>query len=338
MTKRFIESSFCEQDATFETPLRPESLQDFVGQERVREQLEVLIGAAKKRGDVLGHCLFSGPPGLGKTTLSHIISKATGTAITVTSGPVLERAGDLAGILTNLKDGDILFIDEIHRLNRTIEEYLYPAMEDFQLDLVVGAGSTASSVKVKLAKFTLIGATTRLGLLSHPLRSRFQLSLRLDYYEPEVLAVILKRSSAIIGLQIHDDAILEIARRCRGTPRIANNLLRWVRDFASMRANASVVTKALVEQALELIMIDKRGLDEMDLRLLNVLIDHYQGGPVGLQTLSHAIGEEMHTIEEVHEPFLIMQGFLKRTPRGREATELAFGHVGKSMISKEEPL
>ncbi|HXF29689.1 MAG TPA: Holliday junction branch migration DNA helicase RuvB, partial [Chlamydiales bacterium] len=284
MTKRFVESSFCEQDVTFEVPLRPESLHDFVGQEKVREQLEVLIGAAKKRGDVLGHCLFSGPPGLGKTTLSHIISKQMGSQIIVTSGPVLERAGDLAGILTNLKEGDILFIDEIHRLNRTVEEYLYPAMEDFQLDLVVDAGPAARSVKVKLNKFTLIGATTRLGLISAPLRSRFQLSLRLDYYSPDTLMKILQRTASILRFEAEHDALYEIASRSRGTPRISNNLLRWLRDFAEMRQPGIKATKKTSENALQLISIDKCGLDEMDIRLLNVLIDHYNGGPVGLGT------------------------------------------------------
>ena len=331
MTKRFIESSFCEEDSTYETPLRPDNLHDFVGQEKVREQLEVLMGAAKKRSDVLGHCLFSGPPGLGKTTLSRIIASSMGTNITVTSGPVIERAGDLAGILTNLKEGDVLFIDEIHRINRTIEEYLYPAMEDFQLDLVIDAGSNARSVKVKLNRFTLVGATTRLGLLSSPLRSRFALSLRLDYYAPEVLQKILFRSAKLLKLEFDETSLLEIANRSRGTPRIANNLLRWVRDFAVMRSTEGKISKDVTQQALEMLSIDERGLDEMDMRLLSVLIDHYQGGPVGLQTLSHAIGEEMHTIEEVHEPFLIMQGLLKRTPRGREATQQAFSHLDRPL-------
>lgn len=336
MTKRFIESSFCEQDVTYETPLRPDSLTDFVGQEKVREQLEVFMGAAKKRGDVLGHCLFSGPPGLGKTTLSHIIATTMGTNIVVTSGPVIERAGDLAGILTNLKEGDVLFIDEIHRINRTIEEYLYPAMEDFQLDLVVDAGANARSVKVKLNRFTLVGATTRMGLLSAPLRSRFAFSTRLDYYAPETLQRVLARSGRILQLDFEEDGLLEIALRSRGTPRIANNLLRWVRDYAQMRSTEKKVSKKTTQQALEMLSIDERGLDEMDMRLLTMLIDHYQGGPVGLQTLAVAVGEETHTIEEVHEPFLIMQGLLKRTPRGREATPQAFMHLGRSVPKEKE--
>lgn len=336
MTKRFIESSFCEQDATYETPLRPESLTDFVGQEKVRAQLEVFMGAAKKRGDVLGHCLFSGPPGLGKTTLSHIIATTMGTNIVVTSGPVIERAGDLAGILTNLKEGDVLFIDEIHRINRTIEEYLYPAMEDFQLDLVVDAGANARSVKVKLNQFTLVGATTRMGLLSAPLRSRFAFSTRLDYYAPEILQKVLSRSGRILQLDFEEEGLLEIALRSRGTPRIANNLLRWVRDYAQMRSSEKKVSKKTTRQALEMLSIDEKGLDEMDMRLLTMLIDHYQGGPVGLQTLAVAVGEETHTIEEVHEPFLIMQGLLKRTPRGREATPQAFMHLGRSVPKEKE--
>jgi holliday junction DNA helicase RuvB len=336
MTKKFIESSFTKEDETFEVPLRPASLTDFVGQERVREQLEVIIQAAKKRKDVLGHCIFSGPPGLGKTTLSHIIASAMGTNIVVTSGPVIEKAGDLAGILTNLQEGDVLFIDEIHRLNKTVEEYLYPAMEDFQLDLVIDSGSNARSVKVKLNKFTLVGATTRMGLLSAPLRSRFAYNCRLDYYTPELLQKILTRSSNILNLSYDNDALLEIAARSRGTPRIANNLLRWVRDYAQVKAKDEKLSPTITEKALKMLSIDECGLDEMDIRLLTVLIDHYKGGPVGLQTLALAVGEETHTIEEVHEPFLIMQGFIKRTPRGREATELAYEHLGRSYTKGKE--
>ncbi len=334
MTNRFIESSFCKEDTAYEVPLRPEHLNDFIGQEAIREQLEVLIGACKKRGEVLGHCLFSGPPGLGKTTLSNIIAKAMGGAITVTSGPVIERAGDLAGVLTNLKQGDVLFIDEIHRLNRTVEEYLYPAMEDFQLDLLVDSGSSARSVKVKLNQFTLVGATTRLGLISAPLRSRFSYAGRLDYYTPEVLVQILSRSASIIQMQLTEEALFEIACRSRGTPRIANNLLRWVRDFALMRTTSSeAISKETAKSALHMLSIDDKGLDEMDLKFLKTLIQKFAGGPAGLQTLAYAVGEEMHTLEEVHEPFLIMQGLLKRTPRGRIATPLAFQHLGITMES-----
>jgi holliday junction DNA helicase RuvB len=332
MAKSFIESSFTQEDTVFEVPLRPLHLDDFVGQEQIREQLDVLIGAAKKRSDVLGHLLFSGPPGLGKTTLSHIIANSMGSNITVTSGPVIERAGDLAGILTNLKDGDVLFIDEIHRLNRTVEEYLYPAMEDFQLDLVVDSGPSSRSVKVKLNKFTLVGATTRMGLLSAPLRSRFAFCGRLDYYTPQVLERILARTSRILNFDASKECLEEIAMRSRGTPRIANNLLKWVRDYALMRAASQTqISRDIAKSALELLAIDERGLDEMDIKLLRVLIDHYQGGPVGLQTLALAIGEEMHTIEEVNEPFLIMQGLYERTPRGRKATAAAFQHLKRNI-------
>lgn len=334
MTETFIESSFCKTDDSFEVPLRPQLITDFVGQDAVREQLEVIIEAAKMRKEPLSHCLFCGPPGLGKTTLSHIIAKSMGTAITVTSGPVIEKAGDLAGLLTKMAEGDILFIDEIHGLNRTIEEYLYPAMEDFALDLVIDSGTNARSVKVKLNKFTLVGATTRLGLISAPLRSRFGSCLRLDYYTPDTIGIILRRASQILQVSIDEESIVEIANRSRGTPRIANNLLRWVRDFAQIRAGG-IISKSVAQAALKMIAIDKLGLDPVDAKILQVLIDHNQGDPVGLQTLALAIGEEPHTIEEVHEPFLIMQGLIRRTPRGREATQLAFQHLGRQSIKKE---
>lgn len=333
MSERFIESSFCQEDVAYEVPLRPQSLDHFLGQENVRDQLSVLIQAARGRKEPLGHCLFCGPPGLGKTTLSHIIASSMGTNIIVTSGPVIEKAGDLAGILTKLKEGDVLFIDEIHALNRTIEEYLYPAMEDFQLDLVIESGSAARSVKVKLNRFTLVAATTRLGLLSSPLRSRFSSSMRLDYYDPSTIESILLRSSKILNITIDQESLAEIAKRSRGTPRIANNLLRWVRDFAQIKAKG-IVSKKIAEDALKMISIDDRGLDEMDGKILKVLIDHYQGGPVGIQTLAVAVGEEPHTLEEVHEPFLIMQGLIKRTQRGREATQLAYQHLGKQAPKK----
>jgi holliday junction DNA helicase RuvB len=326
MTKSFIESSLCQADVTFDVPLRPQSLNDFVGQDQIRDRLEVLIGAAKQRGDVLGHCLFSGPPGLGKTTLANILSKAMGTNLVVTSGPVIEKAGDLAGVLTNLKQGDILFIDELHRLNRNVEEYLYPAMEDFTLDLMIDSGPSARSVQVKLNKFTLVGATTRTGLITAPMRSRFAFSCRLDYYPSEVLEQILLRTSRILNLSIDSYGISEIAKRSRGTPRIANNLLRWVRDYAQMRSG-NKINKDVVEMALQMLSIDHRGLDEMDKKILEVIIEYHDGGPVGLNTIAVAIGEEGSTIEEVYEPYLIMQGFLKRTPRGREATPLAYQHL-----------
>ncbi len=338
MTETFIHSSLKEantaedkatkKDPSFEVPIRPQSLTDFAGQDLVRDRLEVLIGAAKLRGECLGHCLFSGPPGLGKTTLANILAKSMGTNLVITSGPVIERPGDLAGVLTNLKAGDILFIDEVHRLNRTIEEYLYPAMEDFKLDLMIDSGPNARSVQVGIEKFTLVAATTRVGLLSAPLRSRFAFSTRLDYYPPEVIVQILIRTSLILNFAIEPVAAMEIAQRSRGTPRIANNLLRWVRDYAQTRTNFTI-NQEVVKQALKLLAIDEKGLDEMDKKILEVIIDHYGGGPVGLNTIAVAVGEERHTIEEVHEPFLILQGFLKRTPRGREVTPLAYDHLKK---------
>lgn len=325
-SQNYIESTIGQEDLTFEVPLRPQSLSEFIGQDHLRDRLSVLIEAAKQRREALGHCLFSGPPGLGKTTLANILSKAMGTNIVITSGPVIEKPGDLAGILTNLKEGDILFIDEIHRLNRTVEEYLYPAMEDFVLDLMIDSGPSARSVQVKLNKFTLVGATTRTGLLSSPLRSRFALSCRLEHYEPEVLVKILQRTGLILNLNINPETAFEIALRSRGTPRIANNLLRWIRDYSQIRAN-NKINLTVVSQALEMLSIDNKGLDEMDIKILETMIHHYKGGPVGLNTIAVAIGEEANTIEEVYEPYLIMQGFIKRTPRGREVTPLAFQHL-----------
>ena len=303
----FIQSSLGEQDETFEVPLRPQTLADFAGQDSVRERLEVLIQAAKQRGEPLGHCLFCGPPGLGKTTLANIIAKAMGTNLVVVSGPVIEKAGDLAGILTNLQVGDVLFIDEIHRLNRTVEEYLYPAMEDFTLDLLIDSGPSARSVQVKLNRFSLIGATTRTGLLTAPLRSRFGFTCRLDYYPPEVLQGIVSRAARLLDQEITTEASLEIAKRSRGTPRIANNLLRWVRDFAQIRAGGKISVETAI-QALKMLSIDEKGLDEMDKRILEVIINHYKGGPVGLKTLAVAIGEDASTLEEVYEPFFNSSG------------------------------
>ncbi len=334
MTKEnHIESSWSKPDEPFETPLRPQSLDDFMGQESIRERLEVLIGASKQRAEPLSHCLFCGPPGLGKTTLANIIAKAMGTRLVITSGPILEKASDLAGMLTNLQEGDILFIDEIHRLNRVIEEYLYPAMEDFVLDLMIDSGPSARSVQVKLNRFTLIGATTRAGLLTSPLRSRFPFTCRLDYYTPEVLTKIIQRSSLILNLPLEENAALEVASRSRGTPRISNNLLRWVRDYAQMKAGKKADLNT-VKAALDMIAIDHKGLDEMDKKILEVLIDYYGGGPVGLSTLAVAVGEEADTLSEVYEPYLILQGFLKRTPRGREATMHAYAHIGRSIPPK----
>lgn len=333
-TKSFIESSFCKADVAFDVPLRPQALSDFSGQDQIRERLEVMIGAAKQRGDVLEHCLFSGPPGLGKTTLANILSKAMNTNLVVTSGPAIEKPGDLAGVLTNLKQGDVLFIDEIHRLNRAAEEYLYRAMEDFSLDLMIDTGPNARSVEVKLNKFTLAAATTRVGLVTAPMRSRFGFTCRLDYYSPEILEKVLIRTSRILNLQIDQQGISEIALRSRGTPRIANNLLRWVRDFAQMRAN-NKVNKEVAIQALQLLSIDDRGLDEVDKKILKTIIEFYDGGPVGLNTIGVAVGEEGDTLEEVNEPYLIMQGFLKRTPRGRVVTPLAYKHLGLEKVGEK---
>lgn len=324
----FIESTLAKEDHSFEVPLRPQSITDFLGQDEIKERLDVFMGAAKLRGEALGHCLLSGPPGLGKTTLANIIAKTMGSSLIVTSGPMLERPADLAGILTNLQEGDILFIDEVHRMQRTVEEYLYPAMEDYVLDLMIDSGPHARSVQVKLNRFTLVAATTRSGLMTAPMRSRFAFSCRLDYYSPHILEKILARSGRLLNIEIDHEGLFEIGRRSRGTPRIANHLLRWVRDYAQMRAGKSI-DKVIVNKALEMLAIDDQGLDEMDKKMLSVLIDHYEGGPVGLSTLALAIGEEGQTVEEVYEPFLILQGFLKRTPRGRVATERAYLHLGK---------
>ena len=328
MSEAFIESSWAKPDVPFESPLRPQQLSEFIGQEAVLARLEIFIEAAKSRKEALGHCLFSGPPGLGKTTLAHIMAKSMGTQLSVTSGPSIEKPGDLAGILTNLKHGDVLFIDEIHRMPKSAEEYLYSAMEDFSLDLMIDSGPNARTVQVKLNPFTLVGATTRSGLLSAPMRSRFLISLRLDYYDPSTLKQIVERSGRLLGVNLIQDASLEIAKRSRGTPRIANNLLRWVRDFAQIQ-KVKHIDQTTAHKALEMLAIDERGLDEMDKKILSVIIDHHDGGPVGLNNLAAACGEESHTIEEVYEPFLILQGMIKRTPRGREATAAAYEHLGR---------
>lgn len=327
-TKSFIESTLAKEDQSFEVPLRPQSLDDFTGQESIKERLEVIINAARQRGEALGHCLFSGPPGLGKTTLANIIAKAMGTNLVVTSGPTIDKPGDLAGVLTNLQEGDILFIDELHRLNRVVEEYLYSAMEDYVLDLIIDSGPNARSVQVKLNKFTLAGATTRLGLLTAPLRSRFAFTCRLDYYPPETLQTIVLRTSRILNLDIDTDAALAIAERSRGTPRITNNLLRWVRDYAQIRAGNKIDSE-VVNKAIAMLNIDELGLDEMDQKILEVIIDHYEGGPVGINTIAVAVGEESNTLEEVYEPFLIKLGLIKRTPRGRVATLQAYKHLNR---------
>ncbi|MBB65014.1 MAG: Holliday junction branch migration DNA helicase RuvB [Waddliaceae bacterium] len=329
MTESYIQSTLKKEDQAFERPLRPQTLGDFLGQESLQERLEVLLGAAKKREEPLAHVLFHGPPGLGKTTLSHIMAKEMGARIVVTSGPVIEKPGDLAGLLTNLDEGDFLFIDEIHRLNRTIEEYLYPAMEDFSLDLMIDTGPNARSVQVQLNKFTLIAATTRYGQLSSPLRSRFGFTTRLDYYQPETIRDILLRSAALLQFSLTVEGAMEIAKRSRGTPRIANNLLRWVRDFVEIRA-VQVVDAEVVDKALQMLDIDELGLDEVDKKILDVIMEHYDGGPVGLNAIAVAVGEDQATVE-VYEHYLINKGFLRRTPRGRELTPLAYQHRGREL-------
>lgn len=329
MNNSFVESTFTKKDAQFEVPLRPQSFNDFTGQDAVRERLIVMVGAAKKRGEPLGHCLFAGPPGLGKTTLATLLSKEMGTSLVTTSGPSIDKPGDLAGVLTSLQEGDVLFVDEIHRLPKSVEEYLYSAMEDFSLDIMIDSGPSARSVQVKLNKFTLAAATTRQGLLTAPLRSRFALSLRLDYYTPEELVPIIMRSSRILNTSLEREGAVEIANRSRGTPRIANNLLKWVRDFSSMKADGSMALP-VIKQALDMLEIDFLGLDEMDRKILNLIIDDFEGGPVGLNTIAVAIGEDAGTIEDVFEPYLIMQGMIKRTPKGRVAALKAYQHLNKS--------
>jgi len=315
-------------DKEFEKQLRPLSFSDFKGQKQVMENLVVFVTAAKQRGESLDHVLLHGPPGLGKTTLATIIANELQVNLRVTSGPVLDKPGDLAGLLTNLQEGDILFIDEIHRLSPVVEEYLYSAMEDFQIDIMIDKGPSARSVQLTLNNFTLIGATTRSGLLTSPLRARFGIKFHLEYYDHEILTGIVKRSAGILNVKIDEEAAVEIARRSRGTPRIANSLLRRVRDFAQVKGSG-IIDIAITRYGLKALNIDQHGLDEMDNRILTVIIDKFNGGPVGLTTISTAVGEESGTIEEVYEPFLIKEGYLKRTPRGREATEHAYKHLGK---------
>lgn len=317
-------------DKEFDSKLRPNFLKEFIGHEQLKEKLSVIIQAAKIRGEPMPHCLFHGPPGVGKTTLANILAKEMQTNLHVTSGPSIEKAGDLAGILTNLQEGDILFIDEIHALHRPIEEYLYPAIEDFSLDILLDSGPSARSVKVNLNKFTLLGATTRAGQLSSPLRSRFPYILKVDYYSHEALEQIICRTGKILGLTFDSSSAMEVAMRARGTPRIANNLIQWVRDFAQIKNDAFADIKT-VKKALEMLAIDGKGLDEIDIRILKVIIEEYSGGPVGINAIASALGEEVTTISEVYEPFLITQGFLKRTSRGREATKLAYEHLNYSV-------
>ncbi|PTL33641.1 Holliday junction branch migration DNA helicase RuvB [Prevotella sp. oral taxon 376] len=313
----------------FENALRPLKFSDFSGQKKVVENLEVFVEAAKYRGEPLDHTLLHGPPGLGKTTLSNIIANELGVGIKITSGPVLDKPGDLAGILTSLEPDDVLFIDEIHRLSPVVEEYLYSAMEDYRIDIMIDKGPSARSIQIDLNPFTLVGATTRGGLLTAPLRARFGINLHLEYYEPNTLQRIIRRSAGILQVPIDDDAAVEISRRSRGTPRIANALLRRVRDFAQVKGNGRI-TNDIAKVALKALNIDQYGLDEIDNKILLTIIDKFRGGPVGLSTIATAIGEDTGTVEEVYEPFLIMEGFIKRTPRGRMATKLAYDHLGRN--------
>jgi holliday junction DNA helicase RuvB len=318
-----------DEDRDFDIALRPRSLDEFVGQERVKEQLRLLIDGARNRGEVVDHLLFSGPPGLGKTTLARIVAHEMGAGFQPTSGPALERPGDLAAILTNLEERDVLFVDEIHRMPRSVEEVLYPALEDFSLDVVLGKGPTARSIRLDLPRFTLVGATTRPGRMTLPLRERFGFAPRLDYYPPEDLARIVRRSAGILEVPLADEAATEIARRSRGTPRIANRLLRRVRDFAEVRHDGTI-TPDVATDGLELFEVDEQGLDRLDHSVLRALIEKFSGGPVGLSTLAAAVGEETDTVEDVVEPYLLQLGFLRRTPRGRVATERAHRHLGIS--------
>ena len=327
MADRILAPAPAEEDQELERSLRPRSLADFVGQASTKAHLSVILDAAKARDEAADHLLLAGSPGLGKTTLAHIVATELGVGFSVTSGPVLERAGDLAAILTNLEDRDVLFIDEIHRLARTVEEILYPAMEDFRLDIIIGKGPSARSIRMDVPRFTLVGATTRTGMLTSPLRDRFGFTSRLDYYEPHELAAVIRRSAHILEIPIDVEAAEEIAGRARGTPRIANRLLRRVRDFAQVRAGGAI-SLAVAQDALELFEVDVEGLDKVDMAILSALAERFRGRPVGLSTLAVAIGEEPDTIEDVYEPYLLRKGFLQRTPRGRQATPAAYEHLG----------
>jgi Holliday junction DNA helicase RuvB len=326
-----------QKEDVFENSVRPSSLDEFIGQQKIISNLEVFIKAAKQRGDALDHVILSGPPGLGKTTLSHIIAQEMNVNIRPTTGPVLEKPGDLAGMLTNLEDGDVLFIDEIHRLNPVIEEYLYSAMEDFKLDIVIDSGPNARSIQIELSRFTLVGATTRKGMLTAPLRARFGIDMRLDYYEVELLHNIALRTARILNFGITDEGAYEIARRSRGTPRIVNKLLRRTRDFAQVE-NLKEIDKKIADKALNALDVDANGLDDMDIRMLRAIIENYSGGPVGLGTLGVAVGEDKGTIEEVYEPFLIQEGFLQRTPKGRVATAKAYQYLGIDRKANDKDL
>ncbi len=327
MTERIVEPTPKQEDIPLDNSLRPQRLAEYIGQQTVRENLRIFIEAARQRGEALDHVLLHGHPGLGKTSLATIISNELGVNLRTTSGPVIERPGDLAAILTNLEPKDVLFIDEIHRLNHVVEEILYPAMEDFQLDIIIGQGPSARTIKLDLTPFTLVGATTRAGLLSPPLRDRFGVLLRLEFYRVGELERIVTRSAAILGIPMDADGAREIAKRSRGTPRIANRLLRRVRDFAQVQADGTI-TCEVADQALRMLDVDERGFDRMDRKILSTIIEKYDGGPIGIDTLAAAVSEEKDTLEEVYEPYLIQEGFIKKTPRGRMATRLAFEHLG----------
>ena len=327
MAKRVIETELQEEDKKLEGSLRPQTLDEYIGQEKAKNTLRVYIEAAKERHDSLDHVLFYGPPGLGKTTLAGIIANEMGVHLKVTSGPAIEKPGEMAAILNNLQEGDLLFIDEIHRLNRQVEEVLYPAMEDYAIDIMIGKGATARSIRLELPRFTLVGATTRAGLLTAPLRDRFGVIHRLEFYTTEELKLIILHSAKILNVKIDEEGALELARRSRGTPRLANRILKRVRDFAQVRYDG-VITREVAETALNLLEVDKMGLDHVDRNILHTMIDKFAGGPVGLDTLAAAIGEDAGTIEDVYEPYLIQNGFLNRTPRGRVVTDFAYHHLG----------
>ncbi len=333
MAERIVSPKRKKEEVGLDVSLRPQRLDEYIGQERVKANLRILIEAAQARGEALDHVLFYGPPGLGKTTLAHVVANEMGVGIKVTAGPAIERAGDLAAILTNLHKGDVLFIDEVHRLGRAVEEVLYPAMEDFALDIVIGKGPGARSIRLKLPPFTIIGATTRLALMTAPLRARFGAVYRLDFYDEAAMQAIVRRSAGILGVEIDDEGVTEIARRARGTPRVANRLLKRVRDYAQVRADGAI-TRRVAQEALALLEVDPLGLDDIDRRVLRAIIEKFNGGPVGLETLSAALSEEPDTIMDVVEPYLLQLGFLDRTPRGRVATRRAYEHLG---IPYEEP-